>query len=170
EDRLLFDLSLEFGLRSTVGRTLSLTGAAVAEVDASPAALTAAARAAWDATTVESTLTESEPSSAGLQTWARVVAERILQRGGTKHAWVREFAQTDGNAWHLTQRAARAKGEPRSPIGATPMFPRAASALTGDSYRNGTDAVASSRGWYARWTARHLSVTPDSGAKLVTAL
>lgn len=170
EDRLLFDLSLEFGLRSTVGRTLSLTGAAVAEVDASPAALTAAARAAWDATTVESTLTESEPSSAELQTWARVVVERILQRGGINHAWVREFVQTDGNTWHLNKRAARAKGVPGFPIGGTPMFPRVGSTLTGDSYRNGTDAVASSRGWYARWTARHLSVTPDSGAKLVTAL
>jgi ATP-dependent helicase YprA (DUF1998 family) len=168
--RLRFDLSLEFGLRSTVGRTLSLTGTAVAAVDASPAALRAAARSAWGATTVESALTASEPSDTALEAWARVVVERILRRGGIDHHWLRHYVQTDGNTWHVYKREARAKGMPGFPLGGLPAFPRVGTTLSGDAYRDGLDVVASSRSWYARWTARHLSVTPDSGAKLVTAL
>ncbi|MBB1011629.1 ATP-dependent helicase YprA (DUF1998 family) [Dietzia kunjamensis] len=168
--RLRFDLSLEFGLRSTVGRTLSLTGTAVAAVDASPAALRAAARSAWGATTVESALTATEPSDTALEAWARVVVERILRRGGIDHHWLRHYVQTDGNTWHVYKREARAKGMPGFPLGGLPAFPRVGTTLSGDAYRDGLDVVASSRSWYARWTARHLSVTPDSGAKLVTAL
>ncbi|MGX1857649.1 DEAD/DEAH box helicase [Dietzia sp. NPDC055340] len=169
-DRLLFDLSLEFGLRSTLGRTLALTGTAQPTVKASTTELVDAARAAWEATTVESALSETEPDDHALEVWARVVIRRILQRGGITHRWLTEYARTDGNTWHLFKRQARAKGVPGFPIGAYPAFPRVGPALAADRYRDGTDAVAHSRSWYARWTARHLGVTPDSAQRLAATL
>ncbi|KAA0919253.1 DEAD/DEAH box helicase [Dietzia sp. ANT_WB102] len=169
-ERLLFDLCLEFGLRTTVGRTLALTGTAVPSVNAAPSALRAAARRTWEATAIESALTETEPDDAALEAWARVVVERIRQRGGITHPWLGKYLATDGNTWHLNNRGARAKGVPGFPVGGWPSFPRVGKTLAQDRYRDGTDAVASSRSWYARWTARHLGVTPDTGAKLASSL
>lgn len=169
-DRLLFDLSLEFGLRSTLGRTLALTGTALPTVQASSTALVDAARGAWEAITVESALSETEPDDHALEVWARAMIRRILQRGGITHRWLTEYARTDGSTWHLFKRQARAKGVPGFPIGAYPAFPRVGPALASDRYRDGTDPVASSRSWYARWTARHLGVTPDSAQRLVATL
>lgn len=169
-DRLLFDLALEFGLRSAVGRTLSLTGTAVSTVDAAPETLRDSARTAWSSVAVESRLTDAEPDDAALEAWARVVLERVLHRGGVTHPWLTTFLRTDGNTFHLTRRDARARGVPGFPPGGWPSFPRVGPTLTSDRYHDGTDAVATSRSWYARWTARHLHVTPDSGHRLVVAL
>ncbi|MEB8324545.1 DEAD/DEAH box helicase [Dietzia kunjamensis] len=169
-DRLLFDLSLEFGLRSTLGRTLALTGSAVATVDAPTADLVDAARGAWEATTVESALSEAEPDDHALEVWARVMIRRILQRGGITHRWLTEYARTDGNTWHLFKRQARAKGVPGFPIGAYPAFPRVGSTLAKSKYVRGMDPVAQRQSWYERWTSRHLGVTPDSAQRLAATL
>ncbi len=169
-ERLLFDLCLEFGLRSTVGRTLALTGTAVPSVHISPGALRATARRVWEATALQTTLTEVEPDGAALEAWARIVVERIRQRGGIRHDWLDTYLATDGNTFHLTKRDARSRGVPGFPVGGWPTFPRVGKTLPRDRYRDGTDPVASNRSWYARWTARHLAVTPDTAQKLVAAL
>lgn len=169
-ERLLFDLCLEFGLRSTVGRTLPLTGTAVPSVSIPAAALRSTARRAWESLAVQTTLTESEPDDSALEAWARIVVERIRQRGGINHPWLAKYLATDGNTFHLTNRRARARGVPGFPVGGWPTFPRVGSTLAKDRYRDGTDVVASNRSWYARWTARQLGVTPDTAQKLVATL
>ncbi|TCW20609.1 DEAD/DEAH box helicase [Dietzia cinnamea] len=169
-ERVLFDLCLEFGLRSTVGRTLALTGTAVPSVNIPSATLLVTARRVWDSLAVQSTLTEAEPWDTDLEAWARIIVERIRQRGGINHPWLATYLSTDGNTFHLTNRRARARGVPGFPVGGWPTFPRVGSTLAKDRYRDGTDAVASNRSWYARWTARHLGVTPDTAQKLVATL
>ncbi|GAA1726987.1 ATP-dependent helicase YprA, contains C-terminal metal-binding DUF1998 domain [Dietzia kunjamensis subsp. schimae] len=169
-DRLLFDLCLEFGLRSTVGRTLALTGTVVPSVNIPSAVLRTTARRVWESLALQTTLTDTEPEDSVLEAWARIVVERIRQRGGISHPWLTQYLTTDGNTFHLTNRRARARGVPGFPVGGWPTFPRVGPTLTKDRYRDGTDVVASNRSWYARWTARHLGVTPDTAQKLVATL
>ncbi|WP_143965790.1 DEAD/DEAH box helicase [Gordonia zhaorongruii] len=170
DDRLRFDMCLEFGLRSALGRTLALTGTAVASVSVGDADLAQIARDAWESTSVEGALSESDADANTLAAWARVVLERIRQRGGILHPWLTSYVEDDGNTYHLWNSRVKSKGIPGFPIGGAPAFPRVGPALPDTRFIRGTDAVASRRSWYARWTSQHLLVTTDSAQRLVKAL
>jgi ATP-dependent helicase YprA (DUF1998 family)/rubrerythrin len=169
-DRIAFDMCLEFGLRSGVGRTLSLTGTAVAHVDAGGADLAGIARQVWESVGGEGQIREGDPTDAEFGRWARSVLERIRSRGGIAHKWLDRYVEDDGNAYHLFKSDSKAKGVPGFPPGGAPAFPRVGPPLPDSKYLQGTDSVANSRSWYARWTASALGVTNDTGQKLVKVL
>ena len=169
-ERLEFDMCLEFGLRSTVGRTLSLTGSAVSYVDVSSEVLRSAAHAVWNSEVVERELDAADIDAAALEAWARTVVERIRQRGGIHHPWIKDYIAHDGNTFHLTKRHQKAKGVPGFPVGGWPKFPRVGTTLKASRYLDGTDAVTHRLSWYSQWTAKQLHTTRDTAFRLVAAL
>ena len=169
--RLLFDASLEFGLQSTLGRTLERVGSAVAEVDAGePARLAAIGRSTFDVEGMEDRLDTPlrDTPDAAVVGWVRGVLERIRERGGISHDWLARYIARDGNRWQIWGGRPRTQGMPAFPTGrAAPAFPRIGGAAVKDPL---LDPVTSAQGWYALWTARTLGVSPGHGARLAKAL
>jgi ATP-dependent helicase YprA (DUF1998 family) len=160
--RLLLDLQLEFGLRSTVGRTLQTTGSAVAHVDVAESLLLTCARDALDAADVQLIL-GAGPDERTLLAWARGVLEHMRARGAIEHEWFRKFRAEDGNRWWITGGRRRDQGMPGFGKGnSAPGFP----VLGGSARDTDLEPVASSRGWYALWTAKVLKVGTGEAAVL----
>ena len=174
--RLKFDLAMEFGLQSRVGRTLELTGSVAVEVDAGPAArLETAGRAAVrDFETVGFIDDESggEIATLTLVRWVRGVLERMRERGSIEHEWLRKYVDNNGELWWLWGGRPRGEGMPAFPPGReVPAFPRVGSisALKG-ARESHLDQATSSQGWYAIWARKVLGVIPSDGAKLTRLL
>ncbi|MEX5635479.1 DEAD/DEAH box helicase [Parafrankia sp. FMc2] len=178
ERRLAFDAALEFGLNARTGRTLELTGAAVAEVDTGhgEALARVAGRAVARARQQHSLSAENDEAlgaaldDAQLVAWARGVLERVRVQGGIWHRWLESFVEHDGNRWFLTggRRAARGEGLPAFPPGRpAPTFP-----TTGrTSERTATfDSITGPVSWYARWAQRQLRLTARDGGLVTRAL
>ncbi|KIQ20035.1 DEAD/DEAH box helicase [Rhodococcus sp. MEB064] len=165
--RLLLDLSLEFGLRSTVGRTLSRTGTAVAEVDVPVAALRTAGRSALESAGVQTAFNDG-PSEDQLVRWVRGVLEHMRLRGAIAHVWFEKFRYEDGARWRVTGGRPRSEGMPAFGRGSSaPGF-----ALIGTLERSDSDLepVAATRGWHAQWAAKNLGVPRAEGAGLARLL
>ncbi|MFL0239797.1 DEAD/DEAH box helicase [Mycobacterium sp. SMC-17] len=168
EKRLLLDIELEFGLRSNVGRTLELSGSAVAELDANPGLLTRCARSAWEAAAgTQSSIINTTDDL--LLRWVVGVIERMRTRGAIDHEWFAKFRQEDGNRWWITGGRKRQEGMPGFGKGSsTPGFPVAGKRGSGDT---DLEPVASVRGWYAAWTKKVLGLdTANDGATLARLL
>lgn len=174
--RLKFDLAMEFGLQSRVGRTLELTGAVAAEVDAGPATrLETLGRAAVrDFETAGYLDDESggEVATTDVVRWVRGVLERMRERGAIEHEWFRKYIENDGERWHVWGGRPRGEGMPAFPKDReAPAYPRIGSASTGRGAREShLDQATSSQGWYALWARKVLGVAPSDGAKLTKLL
>jgi ATP-dependent helicase YprA (DUF1998 family) len=167
--RLEFDLALEFGLQSRTGRTLELTGSAVAEVDAGRGdRLRKVATAALVEAREQHTLSPEFESDfrAGIDErrilgWARGVLERMRGQGGIHHPWLDGYLKSDGNRWFLwggRTPALREQGMPAFPTGRpAPAFP------TTQALRENLDGFTGPKSWYARWAVRQLGTTPRDG-------
>jgi ATP-dependent helicase YprA (DUF1998 family) len=169
KSRLEFDLTLEFGLQSRTGRTLELTGSAVAEVDVGRGdRLRKVATAALVEAREQHTL--SPEFEADLRSgiderrilgWARGVLERMRTQGGIHHAWLDGYLKSDGNRWFLwggRTPALREQGMPAFPTGRpAPAFPATR------TLRENLDGFTGQQSWYARWAVRQLGVTPRDG-------
>ena len=160
--RLLFDVELEFGLESRVGRTLEHTGAVNAHVEAgSDADLARHARlalAGLNQDTLDETLTGHDDLT--LARWVRGVLERMRSQGSIAHPWLEDFVKEDGNRYRIWGGRKRNEGMPAFPRGrSTPSFPF----LGGPSRSNGAemllDPVSHRQSWYAGWTARVLGAS-----------
>nr|WP_245597113.1 Zn-binding domain-containing protein [Jiangella gansuensis] len=173
--RLDFDLALEFGLQSRTGRTLELTGSAVAEVDVgtSDRLRRAAAEALSKAREQHSFSPEfDELLGVGIDAtlvsgWARGVLERMRVQGGVHHPWLDAYLRSDGNRWFLLggrRRRDRDDGMPAFPRGRpSPAFPTTSAA------RESLDSVTGHASWYARWAVRQLGTTPRDGGVITGA-
>ncbi len=163
--RLLLDIELEFGLRSAVGRTLETTGSAIAHVDVADTVLRACASEALDSADVQLAITDPEDTQ--LLAWVRGVLERMRTRGAIEHQWFDKFRREDGNRWWVTGGRRRDQGMPGFGKGnSAPGFP-----VLGGSVRDtDLEPVSSARGWYPRWSAKVLRLSPAEGAVLARML
>ncbi|QCB52930.1 DEAD/DEAH box helicase [Rhodococcus sp. PAMC28707] len=164
--RLEFDIDLEFGLQSRLGRTLELTGSAVAEVGlGGPDRPVRLGRAALNAT--EHQLTLSTPDSAAVARWVRGTVERVRTRGAIHHPWLRKFVEKDANRRWVWGARPKGEGMPAFPKGRpAPAFP----AVGSRSVPEGFDAFTSASSWYARWASQCLGVSPFDGSFLARSL
>ncbi|MGY1763049.1 DEAD/DEAH box helicase [Geodermatophilus sp. SYSU D00779] len=164
--RLAFDIALEFGLNSRLGRTLELTGSAVAEVLAGGTDdVHGLGAAALDAAVQRHALSPDLDGSwvagrgTSLMWWVRGVLDRIRSQGGIHHPWLGAYLAADGNRWRIWGGRDRAGGMPAFPSGrAAPAFPTTA---------KGSELLASisgARSWYARWASACLDISPNDGA------
>ncbi|MGT2427108.1 helicase-related protein [Amnibacterium kyonggiense] len=171
--RVQFDLALEFGLQSRVGRTLELTGSVAASVDAGPAsALEAIGRAAIEGFEVAGRLDEGGDPVAGpaLVSWVRGTLERMRERGSIAHPWLRPYLDHNGERWYVWGGRPRNQGMPAFPKDReAPAFPRVGAHAAGGR-PSLLDHATSSQGWYARWATRFFDVPAADGARLARRL
>jgi ATP-dependent helicase YprA (DUF1998 family) len=159
--RLLLDVELEFGLRSTVGRTLSGTGSVLADVNLAAPVLRACATEALDASGTPPTL--GGVDEARLVAWVRGVLEHLRARGAIEHEWFDKFRREDANRWWITGGRRRSEGMPGFGKGSSaPGFP----VLGGAARDTDFEPVSSARGWYGRWTAKVLGLPAAEAAVL----
>lgn len=170
--RLLFDAAMEFGLNSRTGRTLELTGAVAAQVDAGhPARLVATARTALQGFALQGTLEQdAEPDDATLVRWVRGVLERLRTQGAIDHPWFETYRREDGARWSIWGGRPKVEGMPAFPAGRpAPMYARVGGSLPSGK-ESGLDPVTSPQSWYARWATRVLPVGPADGGRLTRLL
>ncbi|HEX9342427.1 MAG TPA: helicase-related protein, partial [Actinomycetota bacterium] len=150
-ERLAFQAHLEFGLRSRLGRTLELTGALVAEVDADLLHLAALIRE-LHAHLPEATLARPDPRA--YLVWLLGLLDRLRTRGGILHPWLDRYIQLDGNRWPIW--GGRKPGMPAFPrgVGAPAFYTTAPSSEPFDSLApHGEQAT-----WLTDWTVRCLQI------------
>ncbi|MFD1811782.1 DEAD/DEAH box helicase [Rhodococcus gannanensis] len=164
--RLEFDIDLEFGLQSRLGRTLELTGSAVAEVDLGGAERPVRlGRAALNAT--EHQLTFEAPDAAAITRWVRGTVERVRTRGAIRHPWLRNYIEKDANRRWVWGARPKGEGMPAFPKGRpAPAFP----AVGSRTVPEGFDAITAPSSWYARWASQCLNVSPVDGGFLAKSL
>ncbi|MGO4956689.1 DEAD/DEAH box helicase [Luteococcus sp. Sow4_B9] len=169
--RLLFDLTLEFGLNSRVGRTLEQTGSLSVHVNAGSAAMMATTARTVLRNDNQQTLDDplADLDDAVLTQWVRGVVEHMRTQGSIEHQWFDNYIRKDGQRWAIWGGRPRNQGMPAFPKGrSAPAFPR-----IGGSRPHGDpllDSVSDSQSWYARWTGRCLGIPAQHGARLVRAL
>ncbi|OBB77110.1 DEAD/DEAH box helicase [Mycobacterium sp. 852014-52144_SCH5372336] len=163
--RLLLDLQLEFGLRSSVGRTLETTGSAVAHIEVAESVLRSCATEALEAAGAQ--LTFGRADDARQLAWVRGVLERMRSRGAIEHEWFDKFRREDGNRWWVTGGRRRDQGMPGFGKGnSAPGFP-----VLGGSVRDtDLEPVSAARGWYPMWTAKVLGLAASEAAVLARLL
>lgn len=116
--RLQFDLAMEFGLQSRVGRTLELTGSLAASVSVSESALRTVGRKVLDDVPVDGVIDGLDAASASDQSvvrWVRGVLERMRDRGAIAHEWFTRYIEEDGKRWPVWGGRPRGVGMPAFP-------------------------------------------------------
>jgi len=154
--RLAFQVQLEFGLRSRLGRTLELTGAASVDIDID------LARAAGLAAEIHRNLPEPGmqfPVPATYRVWIMGLLDRLRTRGGIDHAWLHKYFADSGRRWHIWGNAAPGM----------PTFPSGRSAPTPFTTATGTDFDGlTARGtWLVDWTTRCLGIVGNEANSLL---
>lgn len=159
--RLALDAALEFGLNARTGRTLELTGAVTAEVEAGlPPKIATMARAALASAPQQGSF-DSELADATLVAWVRGVLDRMRAQGAIEHPWFDRYRHEDGNRWSVSGGRPRQDGMPAFPKGRpSPGYPR-----IGGGEAEGLEPVTSAKSWYALWTSRVLGVSPHDGGR-----
>lgn len=183
--RVSFDVIMEFGLFSRIGRTLEQTGAMVAHVDAGPAlALANLARRVVRDDTGDTLDGLSDTPDAVLTRWVRGILERLRTQGAIDHPWLKDYLDNDGARWFVWGGRPKGQGMPAFPKGRpAPGFARTGGSAgsrppagsgarggQGASPRSEFDPVSDAQSWYARWGVRNLGVSPNHGAVLARAL
>jgi replicative superfamily II helicase len=151
--RLAFQLVLEFGLRSRMGRTLELTRTAAVEVPLKdPERIAALARDIQ--LRGPATLVASQPDPERYVILVRGILERLRMSGGISHQWLENWLDLAGTKRYGAIWGRRPDGMPAFPTGVSaPRF------LTGQRKRNSEfDAADTRQGWYVDWTARCLGI------------
>lgn len=159
-DVLELDLALEFGDRADLSRSLVSTGTLSVGVNVTDEQL---AEVLDD---VQILSLGDKPSLA----WPRAILERMRLQGGVYTFLLHQFINDDGNTYMLNRREARAQGVPSFPSGGMPEFPRVGRKLSYARFGEATVALASSRSWYARWTAALLGIGSQDAAHVVRQL
>lgn len=154
-DRLSWETTMEYGLRSRVGRTLELTGCSTAAPDRD------ALREAADALTVELTEEEPVPGAANLdmnevEVFLAGLIERQRTRGGIHHPMLGGFIRAGGERFMLS----RKKQPLMSPFGRHSVLPRFLDEHrdppTFDAFLSGADKAT----WYRDWAERSMRLDP----------
>ena len=193
--RLAFDVGLEFGLRSDLGRTLENTGTATVMVDKPEGHLLAVAKRvagqymtgtiggveASDSGSRDSGTEGSDGGSsdaegsdvltvtdADLLRWVYGVLHHMRTSGAVAHQWYEKYRDNDGNAWWLTGGRARGEGMPGfgGRVG-TPRFPISKSSREKHPRLEPTPATA---GWYGTWTGKALGAPTNERGTLAREL
>ena len=174
--RLQFDLAMEFGLQSRVGRTLELTGSLAASVSTTKASMRAAGRKVLDETPADGVIGGLDPALSSdevIVRWVRGVLERMRDRGAIGHEWFTRYIEEDGKRWPIWGGRPRGVGMSAFPPGRdAPGYPRVGpNAPSGDdAKRTHLDVVSSAQSWYAIWARKVLGSTPTDGVRLTSAL
>lgn len=164
--RLQFDINLEFGLQSRLGRTLELTGSVVAEVNlGSSQRIAQLGMRALDNTEHQQAFTEPEP--AAVIRWVRGTVERMRTQGALSHHWLDKYIAQDANRRWVWGGRPKNEGMPAFPKGRpAPAFP----AIGSRTIPEGFDAITSPAAWYARWASKCLGVSAFEGGFAARAL
>ncbi|MGO1201387.1 MAG: DEAD/DEAH box helicase, partial [Dermabacteraceae bacterium] len=148
--RLAFDVGLELGLTGQVGRTLLLTGSALAQVRVTDAELDAVADRALSGLERSAIADETEVR----RRWVRGVLTRLRTRGAVSHPWLRNYRESGGMLYRLWGGRPDPDVMPAFPPGrAVPGLPSLGT-LPGKS---NLEDIASRGSWYTDWTVRALS-------------
>ncbi|MEU7746720.1 DEAD/DEAH box helicase [Nonomuraea sp. NPDC049158] len=151
-ERLAFQTTLEFGLRSRQGRTLDLTRTAVGEVVLDdPQKIAELAR---DVHIGLSGMIERQPDARYLA-FVRGFLDRLRYRGAIKHVWLDEWIRIAGTNRYRAIWGQRPDG--------MPAFPRGLSAPSFllDRFKNNKsefDRIDSDQGWPQDWATRCLEL------------
>ena len=155
--RLAFETQLEFGLRTRVGRTLELSGAAVARVKVEN----------HDETVDllnEHLETLTGKRSKRMDIWLAGAVERLRLRGSIVHPFFKNFIEDNGRQWHIW--GGRPAGMPPFVPGQSrPRF--ASTAAKGDF--DSLSAISNTPTWFADWAARTLELEPVQARDFTTA-
>ena len=164
--RVQFDIDLEFGLQSRLGRTLELTASVVAEVDlGSPDRVARLGNQALDNTEYQLTLAGID--SEAISRWVRGTVERMRVQGAIRHTWLDKYVQRDANRRWVWGGRRVGEGMPAFPKGRpAPAFP----AVGAKSVPEGFDPITAPSSWYALWASRCLGVAPFEGGFLARSL
>lgn len=164
--RVQFDIDLEFGLQSRLGRTLELTGSVVAEVDlGSSDRVARLGSKAIDGTEYQMPLASID--NAAISRWVRGTVERMRVQGAIRHTWLDKYVQRDANRRWVWGGRPVGQGMPAFPKGRpAPAYP----AVGARTVPEGFDAITSPASWYATWTSRCLGVAPFDGGFLARSL
>ncbi|MDO4911307.1 MAG: DEAD/DEAH box helicase [Corynebacterium sp.] len=186
--RLAFDTVLEFGRRSYVGRTLTLTGVADVEVTVDDQLLLQAAYTAWEQhigifsnQELENIRRGTDPESATtaetdamLTAWARGIIERIRIRGGISHPWLNYYRMRECNGYVLSGKGRRRDTNmPPFGRGQEPYFPLLhsdGSKTAGRSTNYGVEPMSTTESWYIRWTMRALHTNSSAAQSMLKTL
>lgn len=154
--RLAFQVQLELGLRSRLGRTLELTGAASVDIDIDLPKVSELA-AEIHRNLPEPGMVFPEPSA--YRVWLLGLLERLRTRGGIDHAWLHKYFADVGRRWHVTGSVAAGMQ----------TFPTGGSAPTAFTTATGTDFDGlTSRGtWLVDWTTRCLGIVGNEANGLL---
>lgn len=170
--RLAFDVIMEFGLQSRVGRTLELTGSLVASTWMSGSDMETIGRRTLDAVAVDQDLIAAPPAEADHEVivrWVRGVLERMRDRGAIHHEWFDRYIVEDGRRWSIWGGRPRGVGMPAFPPGRdAPGYPRVGphAPVGNEAQRTQLDVVSSSQSWYADWARKNLGVSRADGVRL----
>ena len=157
--RLAFQMVLEFGLRSRMGRTLELTRTAAVEVP-----LTAPERIAALARDLQlrgpATMVGGLPEPDRCVVLVRGILERLRMSGGITHHWLENWIDLAGTKRFGAIWGRRPDGMPAFPSGVSaPRF------LTSQRKRGSEfDAADTRQGWYVNWTSRCLGIGAQEAA------
>ena len=157
--RLAFQMVLEFGLRSRMGRTLELTRTAAVEVPLTdPARIAALAKDLQLRGPV--TAMSDLPGPDRYVVLVRGILERLRMSGGITHHWLENWIDVAGTKRYGAIWGRRQDGMPAFPSGVSaPRF------LTGQRKRGSEfDAADTPQGWYVNWTARCLGIGAQEAA------
>ena len=157
--RLAFQMVLEFGLRSRMGRTLELTRTAAVEVPLTdPGRIAALARDLQ--LTGPVTMLRDLPGPDRYVVLVRGILERLRMSGGITHHWLENWLDLAGTKRYGAIWGRRPDGMPAFPSGVSaPRF------LTGQRKRGSEfDAADTRQGWYVNWTARCLGIGAQEAA------
>ena len=154
--RLAFQVQLEAGLRSRLGRTLELTGAASVDVSID---LSAASKLAKE---IHVNLPEAGmtlPDLRAYRVWLLGLLDRLRTRGGIHHPWLDAYLAESGRRWQIWGHAPRGM----------PQFPRGRSAPTAFTTGTGTDfdSLGGRGSWLVDWSVRCLQVSVAEAAALL---
>ena len=152
--RIGFEVDLEFGLRSRVGRTLELADVAAAAVDRfEPEVLELVAE------DIDATFGGLSGSVAeGLDVYVRGMVERLRLRGALTHPLLDPYVREDGALWFIW--GGRPDGlPPFTPGQGRPTF----ATLAPKSEFDSLTALSASPTWWVDWATRALGVEPALG-------
>lgn len=148
--RLTFDVGLELGLTGQVGRTLLLTGSALAQVRATDDELDQAAERALGASTRQ---LDGDDTSVRRR-WVRGILERLRTHGAIAHDWLTPFRREGGPVYKLWGGRPEPELMPAFPSGrALPQLP----SIGRQGAKSELEDATARSGWYADWTARTLA-------------
>jgi DEAD/DEAH box helicase domain-containing protein len=158
-DRLSWEITMEYGLRSRVGRTLETTRCSTLQIDG--ARLDEAADRLTLELNEESILDGKQEGFEPAQIRHLLVGllNRTRLRGGIVHSFLEPYIKNGGNAWLLR----KARVPLMSPFSRFSVYPRfltnyvAASGARGDTF-DSIVASTTSHTWPRDWVSRCLSV------------